>query len=223
MAETSLPQSLLTRLDDIERQLRDINQSAQTQYASIKDGTLTVLDAAGDTVIQIGKLTTGEYGISIYSSEGRKIYSVGQGITSAAPPGTVAMLPGTSAVTSGTSFRPGTASAAFTTLWTGMFFSIGPDVSWAATIFPNGGNMDFRVRIQEAGAGTPTNVFLDQNISANGNRSDNFTIPTACLIAGSGTDTVARFFILTFEAKRNSGASPVDIQPTRMPFNANFV
>ncbi len=223
MGETSLPDTLLTRLDELERQMRDLNQSAQTQYSSIKEGSLSILDAAGNTVIQVGKFGTSEYGIVIFTSEGRRVFAVGQGVLSAAPPGTVSMVVGTSAVVSGTSFRPGTASASFVNLWTGQFFSIGPDVSWAVTIFPNAGNMDFRVRIQEAGAGTPTNVYLDQNITVNGNRSASFAIPTACLIAGTGTDTIGRFFILTFEAKRNSGASPVDVQPTRMPFNANFV
>ncbi len=222
MGESSLPDTLLTRLDELERQMRDLNQSAQTQYSSIKDGSLRILNEAGETVIDIGKTSDTNFGIIIYSPEGRQIFSAGRGV-SAAPPGIVPLVVGGSAVVSGTSFRPGTTSASFTVIWTGTLFSIGPDVFWTVNIFPNSGNMDFRVRILEQGGGTATNVYLDTAITANGNRNGTFAIPTACLVPATGTDPLGRFYTLTFEAKRNSGASPVDIQPTSMPLNANFI
>ncbi len=222
MGESSLPDTLLTRLDEIERQQRDLNQSAQTQYSSIREGALTILDGDGNAIIRLGKLSDTAYGIVVVSGENRQVFAAGPGI-STAPPGIVPMVVSTSAIVGGTSFRPGTNSASLTEIWKGEFFSVGPDVFWTVTIFPNAGNMDFRVTIQEEGGGPEQTVWNETGTTANSVRSATFAIPTSCLVPATGTDVLGRFFLIRMLAKKNSGPASVDIAIQRHPLNASFI
>lgn len=216
------PQDLLTMIDDLNRQVRDISTTAQTQYSSVKEGGITILDGDGNPVIFIGKAST-SYGITIFTPENRALFSAGRDL-SAAPPVTCVMFVGVSALKStATADRPGTTSGTLTEIWAGDFFSVGPDIFWSVIVAPNAQTMQFQVTIQED-AGTEQVVYNETGITLLGSRSDTFTIPTSCLATGTGTDVLGRFFRLRYYARRSAGATgTVDVGLARHPLNANFV
>lgn len=69
MAQPVLPDDLIDRIVDLERRLIALERSPQLTQTSIKDGALTVLDAAGVVRVKIGKDGT-DYGVKIYDAAG---------------------------------------------------------------------------------------------------------------------------------------------------------
>ncbi len=221
MGEVSTEQTLLTQLAELERRVRDTEQSANTQYASIREGALTILDGDGNVVITLGKVATDKYGIVIYSLEGRQVFAAGPGL-SPAPPDIVPMI-ALGQVSSAGTFRPGTTSGTLTELWRGHFFSTAPDIFWPIVVAPNGSTMEIAVTIQQEG-GTEINVYSEAAITgATANRSGTFAIPTTCLVPGTGTDVLGRFFFFRYYARRTAGATTVDIGQQYPPTNAQFL
>lgn len=70
-----LPEELLSTLADLERRLVALERSPQLTSASIKDGALVVLDAAGVVRVKIGKDGT-DYGVKIYDAAGANAVSL---------------------------------------------------------------------------------------------------------------------------------------------------
>ena len=69
MAQPVLPKDLIDRIVDLERRLIALERTPQLTQTSIKDGTLTVLDAAGVVRVKIGKDGT-DYGVKVYDAAG---------------------------------------------------------------------------------------------------------------------------------------------------------
>lgn len=69
MAGQQFPDDLFAQLRDLERRLVALERSPQLTQASIKDGALTVFDAAGIARVKIGKDGT-DYGVKIYDAAG---------------------------------------------------------------------------------------------------------------------------------------------------------
>jgi hypothetical protein len=64
MATRPTPDSLTKIVRDLERRIRALETGGRIGYASIPDGgALTVLDSTGTSVLRIGTLTSGGYGI----------------------------------------------------------------------------------------------------------------------------------------------------------------
>jgi hypothetical protein len=66
---TGLPETILDTLHDLERRLVAIERSPQLTSASIKEGALDVLDAAGMLRVRIGK-DGSDYGVKVYDAAG---------------------------------------------------------------------------------------------------------------------------------------------------------
>ena len=77
MSAPILPESILSTIADLERRLVNLERSPQLTSASIKDGALVVLDAAGVVRIKIGKDGT-DYGIKVYDAAGANPVSLAQ-------------------------------------------------------------------------------------------------------------------------------------------------
>lgn len=189
-------------LDDLKKRVRDLEMAARINSDRVRISTV-------DGYMQI------------FSPEGRQVFAAGN-LVSAAPPAYIGMTP-TAIASVSTSFRPGTTSASYAEIWVGDFFAVGPDIFWQAWVFPNGGNMDWKITIQEAATGIETDVFTEAGLTSNTTASGVFTIPTACLTPATDTGILGRFYRLRFLAKRNSGAAQVDIAMIGMPYNFDSV
>ena len=208
MLDPSLPPNIAAVLRDYERRIRNLENSPQLTQASIKDGTLTVLDAAGNTVVMEGKIGSA-YGIKILNSNGRTIYQ-------ATNDGVVLPVQALPMTISG-NIRPGTNSASFDELWRSDFYSVGSKVDYDFTAFPNAGNMDWIVYLYEKTT-LPFTALTVTSLAANTQYAGTLTINPSSLIAGTGTDPAGRYMTVRVQAKKNSGASTVDIA-----LNGNFV
>lgn len=69
MAQPVLPDDLIDRIVDLERRLIAVERSPQLTQTSIKEGALTVLDAAGVVRVRIGK-DGSDYGVKVYDAAG---------------------------------------------------------------------------------------------------------------------------------------------------------
>lgn len=77
MAQPVLPKDLIDRIVDLERRLVALERTPQLTQTSIKEGTLTVLDAAGIVRVKIGKDGT-DYGVKVYDAAGANPVSLAQ-------------------------------------------------------------------------------------------------------------------------------------------------
>jgi hypothetical protein len=238
-----LPTTLESTLADLERRLQIMERTSRNALSSIRDGALTIQDAAGNPVVVIGKQADGTYGVRSLDASGRTLVSLGQvpggahgiqvanvngrvlfQVTSengqAAPYAFVPAITGVNDVISGgaSGFRPGTTNAAFTELWRADFYSVGPNVNYDFSFWAAASSMDWRILAFEETTGTPT-VVASGTETTNVARQGTFSLPAACLIAGTGTDPVGRFMTLRLEAKKNSGASTVDVSQNAPYFN----
>lgn len=57
MPDPAVPESLMTRISDLERRLRALERSPQLTSSSIRDGTLSILDGDGTTTVEVGDST----------------------------------------------------------------------------------------------------------------------------------------------------------------------
>jgi hypothetical protein len=207
------PANMAQQLRDLERRIGAL------EGAPLIGSNLTTVDpTSGTNPVIVGKLPDDTYGILIVNENGRVVQQSGTA-GFVAPQQAIPMFPNGGASVS-TSFRPGTTSGSFTELWRGDFWSTAPDVSYDLVVFPNAGNMDWRIRVYEYGTpanGTPTVAASGAGETANIERSGSFTIPSACLV--SGTDPVGRRMTIRVEAKRNSGSAQVDVAVAGPPIN----
>lgn len=70
MAQPVLPKDLLDKIADLTRRLENLERSPQMTLTSIKDGALTILDAAGIVRAQLGKQADGTYDIASFNAAG---------------------------------------------------------------------------------------------------------------------------------------------------------
>lgn len=77
MAQPVLPDNLVNQIVDLERRIAALERTPQLTQTSIKDGTLTVLDAAGVVRVKIGKDGT-DYGVKVYDAAGANPVSLAQ-------------------------------------------------------------------------------------------------------------------------------------------------
>lgn len=56
MTDPALPQTLLTEISDLKRRLAALERSPQLKSSSIKGGTLRVLDASGNPILEAGEI-----------------------------------------------------------------------------------------------------------------------------------------------------------------------
>lgn len=78
MAGQQLPDDLLAWLRDLDRRLVALERSPQLTSASIKDGALTIYNAAGLPVLVLGKQSTGRYGLSAFNAAGQRTLELGE-------------------------------------------------------------------------------------------------------------------------------------------------
>lgn len=209
------------RLKAIELRLDLLERHNPLDNSSVRNGQITLQDANGVGIVVLGRQANGHHGIGLFDTNGQTLlYSTSEdGQT--APWGSIGVQPGGSALVSGTanSFRPGTNAATFTELWRADFYSTGQVVEFDFTVYPNAGNMDWQIKCYQAN-GTPTVVgsytptgggsqSWPQNETANTQRSGSFVIPAAGLV--SGTDPAGRRMTLRVEARKNSGATTIDV------------
>jgi hypothetical protein len=207
MLDPSIPPSVAAVLRDQERRLRNLENSPQLTNSSVKDGSTKYLDAAGNTVVVEGKIGSA-YGIKITNSNGRVIYQ-------ATTDGTVLPTQALPMTISG-NIRPGTTLATYDELWRSDFYSVGSKVDYDLTAYPNAGNMDFVIYLYERGT-SPFTAFSVTGLTVNTVYSGTLTINPSALIPSTGTDPAGRYMTVRVQAKRNSGASTVDIA-----LNGNF-
>ena len=206
--DPSLPPNIAAVLRDQDRRIRNLENSPNLTNSSIKDGTLAVLDSGGNTMVRLGKVDS-SYGIKVTTPTGAVVFEkLASGLTF--PRQSLAM-------TISGNIRPGTTSAAYDELWRADFDSIGPSVNYDLTAFPNAGNMDFVILLYEKTT-SPYTAFTVTALTANTQYSGTLTLNSASFIAGTGTDPAGRHMTLRIQAKRNSGASTVDVA-----LNGNFV
>lgn len=206
--DPSIPPNIAAIIRDQERRIRNLENSPQLTQASIKEGTLTVLDGSSNPAVQLGKVD-GSYGIKVTTPSGAVVYEkLASGLTF--PRQALAM-------TISGNVRPGTTSATYDELWRADFDSIGPSVSYDITAFANAGNMDLVILLYERTT-SPYTALTISGIAANTQYSGTLTLNSASFIAGTGTDPAGRHMTLRVQAKRNSGASTVDVA-----LNGNFV
>jgi hypothetical protein len=197
-----------------------MESTSRLQSSSIKEGTLRLLDSAGNSIVVLGKQDDGaSHGISVWNANGRSLMWVTSEQGQRAPVSYAAATPNGSASVAG-SLRPGTSSASFFELWRADLYSIGSLVNYDITAFANGGNMDWRILAYEYYAGTPI-VVASGNETTNVQRTGAITIPSTCLNPGTGSDPAGRNLTLRVEAKKNSGASTVDIAMSAQFANYN--
>jgi hypothetical protein len=78
MAGQQLPADLVAWLRDLDRRLATLERSPQLTSASIKDGALTIYNAAGLPVLVLGKQSTGRYGLSAFNAAGQRTLELGE-------------------------------------------------------------------------------------------------------------------------------------------------
>lgn len=78
MAGQQLPDDLFAWLRDLERRLVSLERSPQLTSASIKDGALTIYNAAGQPVLVLGKQSSGRYGLSAFNPAGQRTLELGE-------------------------------------------------------------------------------------------------------------------------------------------------
>ncbi len=78
MHDPALPQSVVTEFRDLKRRLDNLERSPQLLSASIKGGTLRVLDSNGVEIAAIGEYTAGYNGIRISDTSGQEIFVAGE-------------------------------------------------------------------------------------------------------------------------------------------------
>jgi hypothetical protein len=77
MVQTNLPEDLISRLLKLERDVADISKRAGLGNAATR-GTFTVLDGAGNAIIEIGRSADGLYGIRVNDTSGNPQIRLGQ-------------------------------------------------------------------------------------------------------------------------------------------------
>lgn len=77
MAGQQLPDDLFAWLRDLDRRLVALERSPQLTQASVKDGALTVFDAAGVARVKIGK-DGSDYGVKVFDAAGLNAVTLAQ-------------------------------------------------------------------------------------------------------------------------------------------------
>jgi hypothetical protein len=208
------------RLKAIEARLDLLERRSLLDASSIKNGTLTLLDANGKSIVVLGLQGDGTHGISVTNANGRTLFKVTSEGGQSAP---FVSLPGigSQALASNTAngFRPGTTNATMTSLFAFDFWSVGPTISYDFVVFANAGNISWQISCRDFNGGTDQVVVGPNVETTNVERSGTFTIPAAALAPGTGTDPAGRRIRMDFLAQRNSGTSTADIALVSPPRN----
>jgi hypothetical protein len=213
-------EDLVDRITNLESRLKIQETTSRLQTSSLQDGTLTLQDANGLAVVTLGKQADGTHGIQVANVNGRTLFQVTSENGQTAPYDTLAAQSSVNALLSGSAaqgFRPGTNAGAFTELWRTDFYSNGAQVDYDLTAYANGGNMSWQIVAYEYGGGTPVAVASGTE-TTNVQRQGTFTISSASLVPGTGSDQAGRYLTIRVQGRLNSGATTADIV-----LNAPFV
>lgn len=208
MADPALPSTLMDEIKDLRRRVERMEMAGRLTSASMEQGTITIRDAAGAARVVLGLQADGSYGITVQNSTGRKVLTVGNtGMTgprhSAAFFQSASSFPLTGAT--------GTTSATMAELLRADMWSTSPTVNVQVyTNINGGGTGEWELTVIEPGASTPAVLDTWTTIGPNGGT---YTVPSSCLVAGSGTDPVARTLTFRVNGRRTSGVGTVYVAP----------
>lgn len=203
MADPALPSDLMDTIRDLQRRLERVELSSRLTSASMKNGTIRILDGAGAERVILGLDADGDYGLTIKNATGRVVFHSGnlgttvptQYLTGFQNAG---LVPGTALAS--------TASATFTELLRVDVYATAPTIRYDFMGLLSTGTVEHQITLQEAGAsGSPTVVAGPWSSTVGTQRVGSFTIPAAALISGTGTDPAGRKFVLRVEGRSVSG------------------
>jgi hypothetical protein len=201
MTDPALPQTLLTEITDLKRRLAALERSPQLKSSSIKGGTLRVLDASGNPILEAGEIsidggTVTSDGLRISTPGGEPVLQVSanRGLTLPA-----VVYPWRDSPNQATAIT----SAAWTTVYESRIESLHGDSlrsDWSVTL-DSGVSADIRVQITTGPVNTDTVAIAFATAAT-------WTFALRWLHGlgmGSGP------YVVRIEARRTAGAANVNV------------
>jgi hypothetical protein len=76
MSDPATPQTLASEFADLNRRLAALERSPQLKSSSIKGGALTIYDASGNAIVQMGEIDTDQHGLLVTNAAGATLLKV---------------------------------------------------------------------------------------------------------------------------------------------------
>lgn len=204
--ESQRTDDLVERVKTLTKDLSELRGLFIGRFSgAMTGGSIPIRDPNGVTLVTLGLLSDGSYGIQINDVNGQIVYKV----TSAGQ-----LAPYQYLVWSSVAATYGTVSATYDELFRFDFSSTGPRVQYDINADNAGGTMDWKITIAEFGA---AQVNVVEQIGASGQYAGPFTIPSSALV--SGTDVVGRTMSMRLLARRTSGAGTPTLRLNAPAYN----
>lgn len=214
---------LANKIKEFDDRLLALETQPVLNNASIDDGTTTLFDANGNAILILGKQANGHHGSRLQMPDGHLLALTTAEDGQVFPRIPISLYPNGSALI-GNRMRPGTDQPTYTELWRGDFDCIGTLIDFDIFVFPNGGDMDWRILVYEYGAASNPVAGIAHELTntQRGGPTATITIPATSLVTGTGTNPVGRSMTMRIEALLHPGGpTTADIAVNAPPINHN--
>ena len=234
MGAVPQPDSLASMFDELDRRLRALESGARATNTSVQDGSFQVLDAAGNSLVRLGKLPNGGTGIQISNANGRQLLDVDSVFGWGEPFQLLPMVPGPAGVMQSQPPFASTSSAALTELYRVDFWASGglvvvanlvqtyvgsgvTGMAWQITAFETASFVNGNVPgVETVVASGTTSVAGTVSITNGGGTG--LALPAAGISPGrTGTDPRGGAWTLRFKAQVTAGSGFCSLAPISCP------